>query len=395
MKAIIMAGGQGTRLRPVSGPIPKPMIRILGRPAIDHILFLLRRHGIREVCVTLRYQPEQILDHLGDGSAFGLSLDYHIEKEPLGTAGGVKACEGFYGEEDFLVISGDAACDFDLSRLMQAHRDWGAAATMALYPTPRPISYGLVLTDKDNHIRRFIEKPAWPQVVTNLVNTGIYVLSPRAMAAVPPGTPYDFAKDLFPDLLAADMPLYGLPMSGYWCDIGTPEAYYRCCLDALSGALHLIHPWGQDVPPAPAGLKGAERAPLGAGAATQTLPTQDRAALMHALSDTLAEFGADFTDGLQLTTPEGKVRFSPLPEEEAICTRPRAAVRRRWPGNTGIWPGNWIHILNNPTTAPVFPASLCIFIQKICVKMNFLLILPPGCTIIAREQFVTARRRHL
>ena len=239
MKAIILAGGEGRRLRPVTGETPKPLCPLLGRPVMEHILRLLARQGFTEVCAAVKYRAEEIEAAFGDGSALGLTLSYRVEKEPLGTAGGVKNCMDWVGDGDFLVVSGDAAFDFDLAALVQAHRDSGAAATLALARSAEPLPYGLAVTDGDGLVRAFVEKPGWPQVVTDLVNTGIYVLSPRAMTQVPAGRAFDFAKDLFPLLLRQGEQLLGVAAEGYWCDIGSPLAYYRCCVDALEGRLRL------------------------------------------------------------------------------------------------------------------------------------------------------------
>lgn len=236
MKAILLAGGQGRRLRSITGSLPKPMVPLVGVPVLDRLLDLLRRNGFTDVCMTLCYRPEVIQEHCGDGSSYGVHLKYRIESEPRGTAGGVRACSDFYGREDFLVISGDAACSFDLLGLYRRHQQADAAVTIALYPNAEPLQYGLVLQDRQGLVQHFIEKPDWEHVVTDLVNTGIYIVSPRAMAYVPEDQPFDFAKDLFPLLLAAHEPILGVPMDGYWCDIGTPRAYYRCSLDVLDGA---------------------------------------------------------------------------------------------------------------------------------------------------------------
>ena len=209
-----MAGGEGRRLRPVTGKMPKPLAPLLGRPVMEHILRLLARQGFREVCAAVKYRAEDIIARFGDGSAYGLSLTYRVEKEALGTAGGVKNCADFFGDEDFLVISGDAACDFDLAALVRAHREAGAAATLALCRSSQPLQYGLAVTDGEGLVRAFIEKPGWSRVVTDLVNTGIYVLSPRAMTLVPEGRVFDFAKDLFPLLLQRKEKLLGVAMEG-------------------------------------------------------------------------------------------------------------------------------------------------------------------------------------
>ena len=238
MKAVIMAGGKGTRLRPICQTGPKPMTRLLGRPLLEHIVELLRRNGFTELCITLAHKPQSIMEHFGDGRDFGVSIEYRVENTPLGTAGGVAACLDFVGNEDFLVISGDAACDFDLAGLAKEHEIHGGLITMALYSHSEPLSYGTVITDGCGTVISFIEKPCWERVVSDLVNTGVYMLSPKALEAVPEGEAFDFAQDLFP-LLTGRGSIFGVPMSGYWCDIGDGKSYHRCCMDALSGQLHL------------------------------------------------------------------------------------------------------------------------------------------------------------
>ncbi|MCL2829072.1 MAG: sugar phosphate nucleotidyltransferase [Oscillospiraceae bacterium] len=239
MKAIIMAGGEGTRLRPVSVDAPKPMVRLFDRPVLGHILHLLKKNQIAEACLTLRFMPRAITDHFGDGADYGLQLTHQIEETPLGTAGSVAACSEFIDGEDVLIISGDAVCDFDLQQCIQFHRERNADATIVLYAHPEPLEYGLVMTDETGRIERFIEKPPWNQVFTNRVNTGIYILSPKAIAEIPGDGPYDFGRDLFPKLLEKGMKLYGVEAPGYWCDIGSPAAYLQSGIDALEEKLHL------------------------------------------------------------------------------------------------------------------------------------------------------------
>lgn len=239
MKAIIMAGGEGTRLRPVNNRCPKPMVHLLGRPVLEHLLLLLRDCGFTDICITLRYMPEHIQSYLNHRALEGLHIEYRIESIPRGTAGGVRACADFIGNDTFLVISGDAVCDFDLGFFMEQHRKTGAPLSMALYSATEPLPYGLVVTNRKHRIVSFIEKPAWDHVVTDLVNTGIYAVSPEILREIPENTTFDFAKDLFPHLMDLGIPLYGLPMEGYWCDIGSPEAFLRCSMDALHGKLHL------------------------------------------------------------------------------------------------------------------------------------------------------------
>ncbi|MGE4352943.1 MAG: sugar phosphate nucleotidyltransferase [Oscillospiraceae bacterium] len=239
MKAIIMAGGEGTRLRPVSHGCPKPMTRLLGRPIMEHIVNLLRRHGFSDICVTLCSQPNAIRDYFGNGSAFGVNICYREETEPLGTAGGIKNCVDFIEMDDVLIISGDAACDFDLTALWQNHHGSRSVVTIALAENPDPLRYGLVLTDKLGQVVSFIEKPDWSRVVTDLVNTGIYVVSPLILDLISDGERYDFAQDLFPKMMALGIPIRGSIMSGYWCDVGNPAEYLRCSVDALRGKLRL------------------------------------------------------------------------------------------------------------------------------------------------------------
>lgn len=239
MKAIIMAGGEGTRLRPVNNRCPKPMVHLLGRPVLEHLLLLLRGCGFTEVCITLRYMPEHIRSHLRTHTPEGLHIEYRIEDTPRGTAGGVRACADFIGDDTVLVISGDAVCDFDLRTFMERHHASGAPLSMALYAAEEPLPYGLVVTDRLHRIVSFIEKPDWDHVVTDLVNTGIYALSPGILREIPEDTAFDFARDLFPRLMEQNVPLCGIPMAGYWCDIGSPEAFLRCSMDALRGTLRL------------------------------------------------------------------------------------------------------------------------------------------------------------
>ena len=254
-----MAGGEGTRLRPLSLGSPKPMTPLLGRPVMEHIIGLLKNHGVDDICVTLCYKPQKVMDYFGSGDRLGVRLTYFIEDEPLGTAGSVKACMPHIGAEDFLVISGDCVCDLDLTALVRFHREREAAATLGLYRHKTPLEYGLVLTDGEGRVERFVEKPAWGQVFTDQINTGIYVLSPAAMERVPGETAWDFGKDLFPALLREGAGLYGLPLEGYWCDMGDCKAYLDCTCDALSGKVRL----DMGLPRQEAGVWSAQPLPPG------------------------------------------------------------------------------------------------------------------------------------
>lgn len=242
MKAVILAGGEGERLRPMSLGRPKPMTDLFDRPVLEHIIALLKKHGVTEIAVTLRYLPQTVIDWFGDGAALGVRLRYYVEEKPLGTAGGVGACMDWLGEEDFLVVSGDAVCDLDLAAVMGFHAAKRGAATLVLHRCAAPLEYGLVLTEDDGRVERFIEKPGWGEVLTNLVNTGIYVLTHRAMDYVPQGKPFDFGKDLFPLLLERGEVIYGVEAEGYWRDMGDCAVYLDCAADALSGKVTLELP---------------------------------------------------------------------------------------------------------------------------------------------------------
>ncbi len=311
MKAVILAGGEGTRLKTVTGDLPKPMVPVLGVPVMERIIRLLKQHGFDELCAALCYRPEVIQTHFGDGSRFGVHLEYRVQEQPIGTAGSVLQCRDFYGDDDFLVMSADALCDFDLRALMQRHQSARPAVTMALHPNAEPLRYGLVLLDRDGRVRHFVEKPDWPQVVTNLVSTGIYILSPRAMRAVPEGQSFDFAKHLFPLLLQSGETILGVPMDGYWRDIGTPRDYYQGCLDLLDGRLR-TDPVQEET----------QTAPVTAGT---EVPCRDRAKLMRAASEAFLEAGADFTDGLHFRDGDWDVRVRPDPNESALRVKAQSA----------------------------------------------------------------------
>ncbi len=313
MKAVIMAGGEGTRLKAVTGDMPKPLVPLVGRPMLEHIILLLKKNGFTDICAALRYHAEDIIERFGDGSTLGVHLSYRVEGEALGTAGSVKNCADFYGDEDFLVISGDAACDMNLAELMAAHKKARAAATIALSRTSEPLSYGLAVTDSDGWVRFFIEKPQWSRVVTDLVNTGIYILSPRAMELVPTGRSFDFGRELFPLLLSRGEKILGLALDGYWCDVGSPLAYYRCCTDALEGRLKVTPGERFSAPPPEEDTEEREEA-----AESIDCRCRDRAALMGALSECMLDMGADYSDGIRLTGRGYRLHIAPLSRSSAV-----------------------------------------------------------------------------
>ena len=238
MKAIIMAGGEGSRLRPLTCDCPKPMLRLMGRPLMEFALRLLQRYGIHEIGATLGYLPDAVTDYFGDGQDFGAQLHYYIERTPLGTAGSVKQAEAFL-DERFIVLSGDGITDFDLSKALRFHREKRALATLVLKKSAHPQEYGMVVTDGNGRIRSFHEKPGRSDVYSELINTGIYILEPEILRRIPDDRPYDFGHDLFPALVADGVPIYGYTASGYWCDVGDVGAYLRVHADALDGRIAL------------------------------------------------------------------------------------------------------------------------------------------------------------
>ncbi len=239
MKAVVMAGGEGSRLRPLTIGRPKPMVPIVNRPVMEHILLLLKKHGITEVVVTLQYLANVIQDYFGDGESLGMTLHYSVEDVPLGTAGSVKLAERLL-DDTFLVISGDALTDYDLTSIIKYHKAKKAVATLTLTHVDNPLEYGVVITDNTGHIQQFLEKPSWSEVISDTINTGIYVLEPEVLKRCPPGQPFDFSQDLFPGLLTDGRPIYGyVPTGGYWTDVGTIEEYMRACFDALEGKVEM------------------------------------------------------------------------------------------------------------------------------------------------------------
>ncbi|MGH9223863.1 MAG: sugar phosphate nucleotidyltransferase [Acidimicrobiales bacterium] len=241
MKAVIMAGGEGTRLRPLTSNQPKPLMPLANRPMMEHIVRLLRRHGFDDIVVTLAFLPQTIRTYFGDGSEFGVSMAYATEESPLGTAGSVRNARAQL-TDTFLVISGDVLTDIDLSEIVAVHKERGAMATLALKSMENPLEFGIVITREDGSIERFLEKPTWGQVFSDTVNTGIYVLEPDVFDYIPEGEPVDFSEHVFPKLLADGKPLYGHIAEGYWEDVGTLEAYVRVHRDVLRGKVDVEIP---------------------------------------------------------------------------------------------------------------------------------------------------------
>lgn len=232
MKAVIMAGGQGTRLRPLTSNQPKPMLPVANRPMMEHIVRLLTRYGFEELVVTLQFLPTLISNFFGDGSEWGASMRYSQEFVPLGTAGSVKNSASLL-DDAFLVISGDALTDIDLTKVVDFHRRNKALATITLIRVANPLEFGIVVTNGEGRIERFLEKPNWGQVFSDTINTGIYVLEREVLDHIPEGQAFDFSRDLFPFLLDREEPLYGYVADGYWCDIGNFEQYMSAHKDIM------------------------------------------------------------------------------------------------------------------------------------------------------------------
>ena len=228
-----MAGGEGTRLRPMTASQPKPMLPVVNKPIMEHVLGLLRKHGFDETVVTVQFLASMVRNYFGDGEDFGMTLQYATEETPLGTAGSVKNAEDALRDEPILVISGDALTDIDLSELVRFHKDNGALVTVGLTRVPDPLEFGIIIVDEDGRIQRFLEKPTWGQVFSDTVNTGIYVMEPEVLAEVPAGEVVDWSRDVFPRLLERGAPLYGWVADGYWEDVGTHESYLKAQADVL------------------------------------------------------------------------------------------------------------------------------------------------------------------
>ena len=246
MKAVLMAGGFGTRLRPLTANVPKPMVPLGNKPIMEHAIELLKAHGFDDLLVLLYFLPETITQYFGDGSRWGVRMRYVAPTTDLGTAGAVRfAAEGL--AEAILVISGDILTDFDLSAAAAFHRSAKAEATMVLTRVENPLSYGIVITDEAGRITRFLEKPTWGEVFSDTINTGIYLLEPSILATIPPGREYDFGKDLFPAALREGRTLSGHVAEGYWRDVGDIVEYRLAHLDLLHGRVRVM-PSGRRVP---------------------------------------------------------------------------------------------------------------------------------------------------
>jgi len=241
-KAVIMAGGFGTRLRPLTMTIPKPMVPIVNLPMMDHIVNLLKHHDINDIVSVLYFHPDEITNHFEDGSKFDISMKYVLAQADYGTAGAVKNAFEHLEDDRFIVISGDVLTDFDISKAVEFHIQKKAKATILLTRVPSPLQYGIVMTDDEGKITRFLEKPSWGQVFSDTINTGIYILEPEVLDLIPYQEEFDFSKDLFPLMLEKQLPLFGYIAEGYWKDIGNLNEYQLGQTDSLKGNVRLHYP---------------------------------------------------------------------------------------------------------------------------------------------------------
>jgi len=241
-KVMVLAAGLGTRLMPLTGDISKPMVPIVNRPVMEHIIRLLARTGFEDVIVNLHYLPEAIVEHFGSGEKWGLNISYSREERLLGTAGGVKKCEYFFGGETFVVVSGDALTDVNILEMLEFHRKRNALATIMATEVKETSRYGVILADENGAVKGFQEKPPDAEALSNIANSGIYVFEPEILEMIPPTQPYDFGSELFPRLVREAQPLYAWRHSYYWNDVGSIDEYQRGNFDALEGRVNVEIP---------------------------------------------------------------------------------------------------------------------------------------------------------
>ncbi|MCL6086988.1 MAG: NDP-sugar synthase [Actinobacteria bacterium] len=245
-KAMVLAAGLGTRLRPLTDLISKPMTPIVNKPVMEHIIELLIQHGFKKIVCNLHWYPEAIRNFFGDGAKYNIKITYSYEPELLGTAGGVKKVEAFFEGKTFLILSGDALTDIDLTDLMEFHRKKGGICTLVLTEVDDPSLYGVVIADNSSRITGFQEKPLMGEAKSCLANSGIYVFEPEIFKYIPYGTFYDFGRDLYPKLLEKGIPYYGYKHDRYWNDVGSLEQYQQGNFDALEGKVKVCIP-GQQI----------------------------------------------------------------------------------------------------------------------------------------------------
>jgi mannose-1-phosphate guanylyltransferase/phosphomannomutase len=238
MKAVVMAGGFGTRIQPLTNSVPKPMLPVANIPMMEHIINKVIDAGIKDIVILLYFKPEVIKEHFGDGSRLGVNIEYVLPDDDYGTAGAVKKAEPFLNDT-FMIVSGDLVTDFDFKKIIDFHEKKQSKLTITLTPVVDPLQFGVVITDEDGKIQKFLEKPSWGEVFSDTINTGIYILDPEILSRIPEGENFDFGKNLFPNLMAEGIPLWGCSVEGYWRDVGNPKSYREAHLDILEGSIKL------------------------------------------------------------------------------------------------------------------------------------------------------------
>jgi mannose-1-phosphate guanylyltransferase len=234
VKAIILVGGEGTRLRPLTYVTVKAMVPVLNKPFVEYVFRHLSNHNVKEIILALGYKPDCITAYFGDASQLGTKLVYSVETEPMGTAGAVKNAEQ-YIDDTFFVMNGDIFTDLDLTDMLRFHKNKGAKVTIALTPVDDPTRFGVVETDSNQQVTRFVEKPKREQVTTNMINAGVYIIESQVLKRIPRGKRFMFERDVFPALLADGEPVFGYTTHAYWMDMGTPEKYLQLNGDLLCG----------------------------------------------------------------------------------------------------------------------------------------------------------------
>jgi mannose-1-phosphate guanylyltransferase len=233
LKAVILAGGKGTRMRPITYLNPKPMLPLIDKPFMENFIFWIKSHGIKDIILSTGYLPDIFKEYFGDGSSIDLNLTYVTEKLPLGTCGAVKNIEKYLGNSSFMVFNGDILTSMDLKEMMAFHKSKKADITIALTPVEDPTAYGLVPVDKDYRVKEFLEKPNLEEINTNLINAGTYIIEPKLLDLMPRGESYSFERELFPKALKLSYRIYGFVSNDYWLDVGTPEKYLTAHYDIL------------------------------------------------------------------------------------------------------------------------------------------------------------------
>ena len=242
MKAVVMAGGFGTRIQPLTNSRPKPMLPIINKPMMEHTMMTLRDLGIKEFIVLLYFKPQIIKDYFGDGSDFGIKISYVVPDEDFGTAGAVKLAEDLIGDENFIIISGDLVTDFDFQKIFDYHKEKNAKLSITLASVENPLEFGVVIANADGKIEKFLEKPSWGEVFSDTINTGIYIIEPEILKYIPKNENYDFGKNLFPRLMKEGVELIAGNAEGYWRDVGNPESYRDVYEDILTGKVNIKIP---------------------------------------------------------------------------------------------------------------------------------------------------------